>query len=474
MHLFCRRPRYLLFLFGVPPLLLGVFFYTKYSLPTYVHHTTSTHLAHGPQELTNFSAIDANSNGKHEDLGSGNSDNIAGKIFAPPKKILTWLYSITDINPQSTSIMAVPFNESFSENYRYLIPRVAFFDKRVHGNYKNATVILTHVIKSLVKPVGCVVDGQHTSKVELKPININGWIHQMHPECTHDNVLIFCFNTPGRNNSKVSVMYENPKNDSEIFVTDSEHPLFVPKSRESSKEFASSVMACTTAYGTPPYFGAWLRYQKTLGVDLVYINAIDSFLLGKAFNDTFLQESLKSGFVQLKVWKGYLKPEALFYHSQALYYQNCVYRFQGVYNYAIMSDFDDFVIPADGKNIIEILQSLFDPKPKLGGIELDWMRYFEPDGGFNYDEILAGKFSKYVEAKAGMKEHNWKSIHKLTATSDVGIHLVAGQMKGYTWTHVPRDTLHMAHFKPNSRERIHYDTVVECVALCIALVLCVW
>jgi hypothetical protein len=378
------------------------------------------------------------------------------------------------MNPQSTSIVAVPFNKSYSEDYTYLIPRAAFFDKRVRGKYNNSTVILTHIIKSLVKPVGCVVDGQHTSKVELKALNINRWIHAKHPDYTHDNVLIFCFNTPCRNNSKVSVMYENPKNKSEIFVTDSEHPLFVPKSRDKSKEFASSVMACTTAFGTPPYFGAWLRYQKTIGVDLVYVNAADTFLLGEAFNDIFLQESLKNGFVQLKVWKEYLKPGALFYHSQALYYQNCVYRFQGVYNYAIMSNFDDFVIPASGKDIGEILKSLFHPKPKLGGIQLDWMQHYEPDGGFDYDEILAGKFTQYIEAKPGMKERNWKSIHRLTATSDVGIHLVSEQMKGYTWMYAPRDTVYMAHFKPNSRERsVLYDTGVECILLCIALILCI-
>ena len=126
MHLFCRRPRYLLFLIGVPPLLFVVFFYINYSPPTYVQHTTSTHLAYRPEELTNFSAINANSNGRlNEDLDSGNSDSIAGKIFALPKKILTWLYSITSMNPRS--IMAVPFNESFSENYRYLIATESCF-----------------------------------------------------------------------------------------------------------------------------------------------------------------------------------------------------------------------------------------------------------------------------------------------------------------------------------------------------------
>ena len=124
MHLFCRRLRCLLFLFGVSPLLLVVLYYTNYSPPTNVQQTTtSTRLAmaYRPKELINFSTI-------NENLGSGNSDSIAGKIFALPKKILTWLKSV---NPQSISIVAVPFNESYSENYRYLIPRAAFFDKRV-------------------------------------------------------------------------------------------------------------------------------------------------------------------------------------------------------------------------------------------------------------------------------------------------------------------------------------------------------
>ncbi len=354
-------------------------------------------------------------------------------------------------------IKDVPFIKAITDTYSYLIPRAAFFDKRARGNYKNATVILTHVIKNMVKPVGCIIDGHSTFKVELKPLSIDKWIHTRHPECTHDDVFIFCFDTPGHNNSNVSIMYENPKNKSEIFITNSEHPLFVPKSRHNSKEFASSVMACTTVFGTPPYFGAWLRYQKTVGVDLVYINAAETFLCGDAYKDTFLQESIRNGFVQLKVWKEYLKPGALFYHSQVLYYQNCLYRFQGVYKYAIMSDFDDFLIPAHGKDIGEILQTIFSPKPKLGSIQLDWLRYFEPDGGFNYDVILAGNFTQYIEAKPGTAERNYKSIHKLSATSEVGIHVIAGQMKGYNWRCAARNVVYMAHFK-NKQRQIHFDT----------------
>ena len=118
---------------------------------------------------------------------------------------------------------------------------------------------------------------------------------------------------------------------------------------------------------------------------------------GDAYNDTFLQESIKSGFVGLKVWREYLGPGALFYHAQSLYYQDCVYRFQGIkfYEYAIMADTDDFVILADRRDIRQIIQSLFDSDPKLrgvhslgqllrypfhakqkvGGIQLEWVRY---------------------------------------------------------------------------------------------------
>ena len=341
----------------------------------------------------------------------------------------------------------LPFSKAVTD-LPYLLPRAAFFDKRVRGKNKNATVILAHIAKIPLNLVACIIDDHITREVMVKSLGLNKWIHMHHPQCTHDNVVIFCYNTSARNNSEVLIMYENPRNALELFTTESEHPLFVPKSREKSKTFASSVVVCTTVYDTPMYFGAWLRYQKTLGVDLVYINAMESFLSSKAFNDTFFQDSLSSGFVQLKVWKEYLNPEALFYHSQALYYQNCIFRFQGVYDYAIMGDTDDFLIPSGGQ-IHQILQDIFNPNPKLGSIQLNWIRYFEPMGGFNLtkDTIADGNLTRYVNASLAKDEHNHKSIHKLSVTSEVGVHIVSEQMKGYKWIHAPRNILYMAHIK---------------------------
>ena len=50
-------------------------------------------------------------------------------------------------------------------------------------------------------------------------MELNEWIHLNHPECTHDNVLIFCYDIPAHNNSRVSVVYRNPNNDAEQYET---------------------------------------------------------------------------------------------------------------------------------------------------------------------------------------------------------------------------------------------------------------
>ena len=200
--MFYRCVRCLMFLFVASPLLLTVLYYINYTPPR--QHTTATHLAYRPKEVVDFTAIYANVDGHSKfptSVVANKLEDSSGYADSMPNKILTWLYSISGGNPESVSTVEVPFNKSYSESYRYLIPRAAFFDKRMRGKHNNAMVILTHIMKSMIKPVGCIVDGQHTFKVELKPIIVNGWIHKMHPECTHDNVFIFCFDTPGRNNS---------------------------------------------------------------------------------------------------------------------------------------------------------------------------------------------------------------------------------------------------------------------------------
>ena len=117
------------------------------------------------------------------------------------------------------------FSTAITEKFHQVLPRAAFVDKRFRGEHKNATVVLAHLTKP-AKVVACKVNGYLTKAVEVKQLKLNPWLHQKFKDCTHDNVLVVCYDTPGLNNSKVSIVYKNPENESQFVSVESEYPLF--------------------------------------------------------------------------------------------------------------------------------------------------------------------------------------------------------------------------------------------------------
>ena len=365
-------------------------------------------------------------------------------------------HRIYTVNPV---IKEVSFSTAITKKLFHIIPRAAFFDKRVRGKHNSATVVLAHLNKTeelLNLIVACTVNGHSTKTFEIKSLKINSWLHKEHPECTHDDILIFCYYTPAKNNSKVSIVYINPENESEYIAVESEHPLLVPKQRKSH----STVMVCTTVFDTPPHIGAWIRYQKMLGVDMVYINAQESFLYTSSFKDAFFLESLRNGFIQLKVWKEHL-PGATHYHSQALYYQNCLYRYLGVYDYCICADTDDFLVSIDDRDfgVHKMIQKLFNPKPLINTASLHWIRYLEPAGGFDPSEVQIkdGNLTRYVNTSISEDEGNGrtKSIYKLSAMIELGVHesieFLSTKNRWKQFGKIPRTKAYMAHIKKTHR-----------------------
>ena len=84
-----------------------------------------------------------------------------------------------------------------------LIVRAAYsyFDNRRRGSHRNIIVFLIEVRKSILKQnliTGCAVGDHWTRKFEVlrqRP-KITGWVHEHHPELSHDTVLVNCFNLP--------------------------------------------------------------------------------------------------------------------------------------------------------------------------------------------------------------------------------------------------------------------------------------
>ena len=339
---------------------------------------------------------------------------------------------------------------------RYVLPRAAFFDNRQRGRHKNATVILASIHKSLIGRhliKACIVDGQEIKRIKVQPLIANKWIHKLHPECTYNNTMIFCFDVPRiRNHSKVQLVFRDPDEDNYLGI-ETEHRLHIPQQKrrqkfhsDSNNSSSLSVLACATVFGAPPYFLQWLHFQKSIGVDMVYLNAQESFVNSSAFNNSFLQESIANGFVMIKVWKDYLG-DKVFYHNQAMYYNNCLYRFQGVYDFLMMFDSDDFFFsrlrPAP---VQEVLQHLF--TKDVGSVELEWRRYYDPfPGGFNYSNI-----EQFVDISPGIPEDNIKSIHKISATIEIRVHAVVEMLDGFTVKRADYRIAHVAHIKnPTTR-----------------------
>ena len=348
------------------------------------------------------------------------------------------------------------FSQYASSPISYVLPRAAFFDNRPRGRHKNATVILASIHKSLIGQdliKACIIDNQEVKTIKVQPLIANKWIHRLHPECTYNNTLIFCFDVPKvHNHSKVELVFRNPE-DNDFISVESEHRLHIPQRKRRRFHHTPSVLACATVFEAPPYFVQWLLYQKAIGVDMVYLNAQESFVNSSVFDDPFLQESIRKGFVILKVWKEYLGNK-VFYHNQALYYNNCLYRYQGVFDYVMMFDSDDFFYSRLRLTPVrEIVQYLFRSKD-VGSVQLEWKRYYDPyPGGFNHTDI-----DQFVDISPGIPEDNIKSIHKISATIEIRVHAVVEMLEGYIVTTADYRIAHVAHIKNPTVKVSHLST----------------
>ena len=77
----------------------------------------------------------------------------------------------------------------------------------------------------------------------------------------------------------------------------------------------------------PPFMNEFLRYYKHLGVDHIYMTGEDSFLRnGGLHNDAFVRNAVYEGYISFNFWQQWLSVDQVFYHSQMLAHEDCIYR----------------------------------------------------------------------------------------------------------------------------------------------------
>ena len=306
-----------------------------------------------------------------------------------------------------------------------MIPRTAYYSDQFVTVLAevNAKVLEQDLILS------CQIRDHYSTHVQVMQDPIMKWVQNNKRGYTHFFAVIYCYGLGSNvvtDNSTVKILY-SPENSGTVYRSiGTEKPLHFLS--DGSLINSNSVIVCVTMYGHPVRFDEWLRYQKTIGVDMVHISAQMSFFL-RMEDYPFLIESLANGFVRVEVWKRYLKETEIFYHSQSLVYQDCVLQYQSLFEYAVMADYDDFFIPLipDERNIHYYVRKMFINK-NIASVSLPWIEYhYEPS---NYTFLTDGNVTDTLRQDFSRRlEH--KSIHRLNAVSIVSIHNAYKIKPGY-------------------------------------------
>ena len=308
-----------------------------------------------------------------------------------------------------------------------LVIRSAFIDLRVRDGHTNSTVIFAEVSKEFRRHelmVGCGVDGQEAEEYRVHTLYWD-WIDYSYPKLTHEEVMVVCYDVKVHNGSAAFIRYRVGPNSTMVNRKD---VTIAPTSNRSDKK--GTVVICTTCYGKPPWLGEWLRYQKTLGVDLVQMYVEDKFI-GDSQNKEITQPHVEEGFLKIQFRKTYFNSTQIYYHSQTLNYNDCLYRHQNTHQYAMFVDTDDFFVPClQDKSLIYYLQSLI-PNQKAA-VRFHWHRFF-PDCGLLQapDSVKDGNITSKLKVKESIVTTNTKFACRPSATTQVTVHKPFQTLDGY-------------------------------------------
>lgn len=357
---------------------------------------------------------------------------------------------------KTAEVLPVIHVASSYTNNKDVIPRTVYYDRRfVDGIVQDVITILAEVDAKILKHnllASCQLNDEYSAGIKVIPDPIMKWIQTHKKGYTHFFTIIYCLglqrNAVIKGDGKVKVIYKSGSSGKYRSV-DAENSLHIKSGTSSHANKSNSLVVCATMYGHPTRFDEWLRYQKTIGVDMVHVSAQVSFFVSMELYP-FLTESLKNGFVKIEVWKQYLKENEIFYHSQSLVYQDCVMRYRHSFEYAMMIDYDDFFIPLMDKKDIHYYLKHFFASSNTASIRLPWIQYHCKPLNYSYASLVDGNITQILSGQDLDRRLESKSIHKLNAVEIVSIHSAYTTLPGYAIEKFSAVHLaYFAHIKPS-------------------------
>ena len=369
------------------------------------------------------------------------------RVYSGPICSVPLLNDVPSIPAQNLSVLLVAPKSLTTKD---LIIRSVYLDSRPRGGHDSACVFMVEIHKHVLAKnsiVSCTVGSTSTAHFKVCVVKGSDWVHDRHSECTHEQAMVDCFDVSAENGSRAYISF----NSTTIVAVESERPLFIPAPCVPPRNDKTvTVMACALIYGTPPVLENWLCYQKTIGVDHVYLIADKSFGDAGNLERSPLNEMIRGGYVSVEIWTPYLTAFEIFYHSQMLGYEDCIYRFQGTYDYAFTYDPDVFFVPLVlGELSIQYYAERFCSK---GSCTFRQIQYFLDCG---VSEVGAdGNVTAHLLSNKSFNRPEGRGLHKLYASVDVGIHSALKLRPGYVMKIVPASLAYVAHISPGYAEKL--------------------
>ncbi len=342
-----------------------------------------------------------------------------------------------------------------------LFVRAIYFDDRERNGHKNSSVFLVVVKKSITDQkliVGCQIDDKIATDFEVRLIGETPLWRHFYPKINHEEAFVECFDLPAKNGSNGYIHFKQNWNSS-VELAASERPLLVrqlkvPPTTAEGKKYGFTIATCAKVFGSnPPWLKEWLLYQRALGVQHVHLDAEDTFKLAGWLEKPFIKEVIKEGFLSIDIWNKYLSTGEIWYHNQGLIYEDCLYRLQGVYDYLILMDTDDFLTPRNPKEKqLHYYINKYCRGENIGSCKFKWIEYYPDHFGLNKSiPIPDGNVTKQLTNYSHYIQGNPKSLHRANVIIDAATHYAYKMVKGYVIKPVSMDVMYAAHMRKNNR-----------------------
>ena len=334
-----------------------------------------------------------------------------------------------------------------------VVVRSVYLHKREWNGHPTSYVFMVEIDRQVLSRnpfVRCQVGNQASTTIDYMVPEVAGAVVAVNwcPKFTHQTILVHCYLPAGSAAGSKAVLFYKVDQQSPIVAAESEKPLVIPAPPvpRPSPDKPTIVSCLAVQYGQPPFLGEWVRYQKTIGISHIQMIAEPSIQDSGALNDPSVKKAIDEGFLAVDIWHTWFSPAQIHDHSQLLAYEDCLYRFQGTYDYLFPHDADDFFVPviSDQKQLQYYINKHCS---KAGTCAMEWYQMC-PTCGILHEAGEDGNVTDTLGYFDRCRREETKSVHNIAVTFDVSGHHGHKWAPGYTEIRVlAPNNMYVAHIR---------------------------